>query len=107
MLSKHSCLASHGVYLLQAVKAMTSADEEVCERFVKTELHSDMLENLDRQPANQSFAQAQLDTLHSVVRRYEPARKAFRQREVGDAIQRFRDFNESTVPSVFSYFMTD
>jgi len=105
MLSKHSCLASHGVYLLQAVKAMTSADEEVCERFVKTELHSDMLGNLDRQPANQRFVQAQLDTLHSVVRRYEPARKAFRQREV--VIQRFRDFNESTVPSVFSYFMTD
>ena len=88
------------MFEMQAINAMTS-DKEVCERVVETKLHSDMLADLKKLPADslkeaqsdvkKEFVQRQVSTLHNVVRKAETARTAFRECNAVTVMQKFVD----------------
>ena len=91
---------------------MTS-DKEVCERVVETKLHSDMLADLKKLPADslkeaqsdvkKEFVQRQVSTLHNVVRKAETARTAFRECNAVNVMQKFTELKVIIVTHFNNY----
>jgi len=95
--------------------AMSDTSDEVCERIINAGLHKDMLINLSWETLSAAnlnktesstmrrMVEAQIGTLHNVVRRRENALGAFRKCHAVDVVQKFRDV--TVYPVIFCFDM--
>jgi len=98
--------------VFQVLKFISRTSNEVCERIVQTELHTDMLDALNWDTSSVDVCQSEkksrfvtqlIVTLHSIVRKAETARSAFRKYramkgvECVDVLQKFRHVTENPV----------